>query len=133
MIIFSVHDVLTNPPFSKLDLLICRNVLQKFRIRSRKAMIARFSYALNQNGCLVLGQGEDIDELFLWFENIEECDGRVWKKQKRAPLALNMPVTEQEHFSVGKVVEELLAASIPSCIIVDERHEILYTGQEAGK
>ena len=133
MIIFSVHDVLTNPPFSKLDLLICRNVLQKFRIRSRKAMIARFSYALNQNGCLVLGQGEDIDELFLWFENIEECDGHVWKKQKSAPLALNMPVTEQEHFSVGKVVEELLAASIPSCIIVDERYEILYTGQEAGK
>ena len=44
-----------------------------------------------------------------------------------------MPVTEQEHFSVGKVVEELLAASIPSCIIVDERYEILYTGQEAGK
>ena len=78
-------------------------------------------------------QGEDIDELFLWFKNIEECDGHVWKKQKSAPLALNISVTEQEHFSVGKVVEELLAASIPSCIIVDERHEILYTGREAGK
>ncbi len=133
MIIFSVHDILTNPPFARLDLLICRNVMKKFRIRSRKAMIDRFAYALNQNGYLVLGQGEDIDELSSWFACVEKYKGRIWKKQKNAPISLNARTFVKESLSVGKVVEELLTASMPACIIVDERHEILYTGKEAGK
>lgn len=133
MIIFSVHDILTNPPFSRLDLLICRDVMKKFRIRSRKTMIARFAYALNQNGYLVLGRGEDIDELCSWFACEEKYKGRIWKKQKDAPISLNVRTSVKESLSVGKVVEELLTASMPACIIVDERHEILYTGQEAGK
>ena len=132
MIIFSVHDVLTNPAFSRLDFLICRNILRKFRVLSRKTVVAKFSHALNQDGYLVLGRGEDIDELLLWFQNVEKFDGRVWKKQKSAPLALNTPLPE-EQFSVGQVVEKLLTASIPSCIIVDERYEILYTGPEVSK
>ena len=133
MIIFSVHDILTNPPFARLDLLICRDVMKKFRIRSRKAMIDRFAYALNQNGYLVLGQGEDIDELRSWFACVEKYKGKIKKKQKNAPISLNMRTSVKESLSVGKVVEELLTASMPACIIVDERHEILYTGKEAGK
>lgn len=132
MIIFSVHGVLTAPAFSRLDLLICRNVLRKFRILSRKSVVAKFSHALNQSGYLVLGRGEDIDELLLWFQNVEKYDGKVWRKQKSAPLALNTPLPE-EQFSVGQVVQRLLTASIPSCVIVDERYEILYTGPEVGK
>lgn len=133
MIIFSVHDILNDPPFSRLDLLICRDVMKKFRIRSRKTIIARFSYALNQNGYLVLGKGEDIGELCNWFVCEEQYQGRIWRKQKSAHLSVNRGLAEKESLSVGKVVEELLTASMPACIIVDERQEILYTGKEAGK
>ena len=95
-------------------------------------MVAKVSHALNQSGYLVLGRGEDVDELLLWFQNVEKYDGKVWRKQKSAPLALNTPLPE-EQFSVGQVVGRLLTASIPSCVIVDELCETLYTGPEVGK
>lgn len=133
MIIFSVHDILTNPPFARMSLLICRDVLGKYRIHSRKAMIARFAYSLKEGGYLVLGRNEDMSELCSWFGYVEKYDGRIWRKQRNAPPSLDMPIFNQESFSVGNVIQELLAASMPSCIIVDERYEILYTGKGASK
>ena len=40
---------------------------------------------------------------------------------------------EKEHPATSRVVEEILAASIPSCIIADEQYEIIYVGQQAGQ
>jgi two-component system CheB/CheR fusion protein len=57
MCVFSKHDLLQDPPFSKLDLISCRNVLIFFGI-VRRNIIARFHYALNPGGFLVLGPSE---------------------------------------------------------------------------
>lgn len=57
MCIFSKHDLTQDPPFSKLDLISCRNVLIFFG-GVRRSIIARFHYALNPRGFLVLGPSE---------------------------------------------------------------------------
>jgi two-component system, chemotaxis family, CheB/CheR fusion protein len=57
MCVFSRHDLLQDPPFSKLDLISCRNVLIYFG-GVRKNIIDLFHYALNPGGFLVLGPGE---------------------------------------------------------------------------
>ncbi len=57
MCVFSRHDLIQDPPFSKLDLISCRNVLIFFG-SVRKNVIALFHYALNRGGFLVLGPSE---------------------------------------------------------------------------
>ena len=134
MVIFSVHDIVANPPFARLDMIVCRNAMNLFRIRSRRTMMKRFSYALNQGGYLMLGRGQEINETLRWFAPVEGCY-TLYKKEKGVhylkPAAVEN--VEKEHTATSRVVEEILAASIPSCIIADEAYEIIYVGQQAGE
>ena len=66
MILFSEQDIIKDPPFSKLDLLSCRNVLIYMDRELQKKLIPLFHYALNPGGFLFLGSSETVGE----FENI---------------------------------------------------------------
>jgi two-component system CheB/CheR fusion protein len=56
--IFSVHDLTSNPPFAKLDLISCRNVLIYFGADLQKRVLPTFHYALKEGGVLWLGRSE---------------------------------------------------------------------------
>lgn len=56
--VFSRHDVLTNPPFAKIDLISCRNVLIYFDSALQQRVMPVFHYALNPNSYLWLGRSE---------------------------------------------------------------------------
>jgi two-component system CheB/CheR fusion protein len=60
MLIFSTHDVIRDPPFSKVDLLSCRNVMIYMDLSLQKKLIPMFHYALNPNGIMFLGNSEGI-------------------------------------------------------------------------
>jgi len=60
MCVFARHDVGKDPPFSKLDLISCRNVLIYFGPVLQKRVISVFHYALKQHGFLLLGKSESI-------------------------------------------------------------------------
>ncbi|HEY5466537.1 MAG TPA: chemotaxis protein CheB, partial [Clostridia bacterium] len=67
MLIFSEQDVLKDPPFSRLDLISCRNLLIYINGGIQKKLISLFHYALNPGGLLFLGTSEtvsDSDEMF---------------------------------------------------------------------
>ncbi len=67
MLIFSEHNLIKNPPFSKLDLITCRNLLIYLGAELQKKLIALFHYALNPGGTLFLGTSEttgDSGDLF---------------------------------------------------------------------
>ena len=55
MLIFSEHDLINNPPFSKLDLISCRNLLIYIGAELQKKLMSVFHYALKPGGMLVLG------------------------------------------------------------------------------
>ncbi|WP_447983020.1 CheR family methyltransferase [Nitrospira sp. Nam74] len=57
-LIFGRHDLLTDAPISRLDLLICRNVLMYFNAEMQDHILARFHFALNDTGYLFLGKAE---------------------------------------------------------------------------
>jgi two-component system, chemotaxis family, CheB/CheR fusion protein len=57
-IVFSYHDLTQNAPISKIDLLICRNVLIYFNSETQFSILARFHFALKNTGFLVLGSAE---------------------------------------------------------------------------
>ncbi len=62
MLVFSEQDVIKDPPFSKLDLICCRNLLIYMNADLQKKLIPLFHYALNPDGFLFLGTSETVGE-----------------------------------------------------------------------
>ena len=57
-VIFGRHDLLQDPPISRIDLLVCRNTLMYFNAETQAKIISRFHFALNDNSFLLLGKAE---------------------------------------------------------------------------
>jgi two-component system CheB/CheR fusion protein len=84
MVIFAPQNVLTDPPFTKLNILICRNLLIYLSAESQKKLIPLFFYALVPQGILFLGSSETIgsfSELFSTFNG-------KWKIYQRKELSV---------------------------------------------
>jgi two-component system, chemotaxis family, CheB/CheR fusion protein len=62
LLVFSEQDVIKDPPFSKLDLISCRNLLIYLGAALQKKLIPLFHYALKPGGCLFLGTSEGVGE-----------------------------------------------------------------------
>jgi len=62
MMVFSEHDLIKDPPFSKLDLISCRNLMIYLDAALQKKIIPLFHYSLNQGGLLFLGTSESVGE-----------------------------------------------------------------------
>jgi two-component system CheB/CheR fusion protein len=71
MIIFSEQDIIKDPPFSKLALLSCRNVLIYMDRKLQKKLIPLFHYALNKDGFLFMGPSETLGEFDNLFETVD--------------------------------------------------------------
>jgi two-component system, chemotaxis family, CheB/CheR fusion protein len=71
MLIFSEHDLIKDPPFSKLDLISCRNLLIYMGPELQKRLMPLFHYALNPGGILVLGSSESIGEFGNLFSPVD--------------------------------------------------------------
>jgi two-component system CheB/CheR fusion protein len=75
MLVFSEQDVIKDPPFSKLDLISCRNLLIYLNSDVQRKLIPLFHYALNPGGTLFLGTSESIGEYGRFFTPVD----RKWK------------------------------------------------------
>jgi two-component system CheB/CheR fusion protein len=59
-VVFAKHDITKDPPFSKIDLLTCRNMLIYMNSLLQKSILQKFHFALNEDGYLFLGNSENI-------------------------------------------------------------------------
>jgi two-component system, chemotaxis family, CheB/CheR fusion protein len=71
MLVFSEQNVIKDPPFSKLDLISCRNLMIYLNVDLQKKLIPLFHYALNPEGFLILGTSETIGEFVYLFSAVE--------------------------------------------------------------
>ena len=58
-VVFASHDIVKDPPFSKIDLLTCRNMLIYMNAQLQKSILQKFHFALNDDGYLFLGNSEN--------------------------------------------------------------------------
>ena len=77
--VFVVHDLVRDPPFSKLDLVSCRNVMIYFGRELQKRVLPIFHYCLNQPGFLVLGRSENVIGFEPLFHEVDKVK-KVWKR-----------------------------------------------------
>ncbi len=78
VIVFARHDVAKDPPFHKIDLIVCRNMLIYMTPVLQKAILGKFHFAINDDGFLFLGPSENINTLK---DVMTEVD-RKWKIYK---------------------------------------------------
>ncbi len=86
MMIFSEQDIIKDPPFSRLDLLSCRNVLIYMDRELQKKLIPLFHYSLNPRGFLFLGPSETVGELESLFDTLDRKSKLYRKKDVSSGL-----------------------------------------------
>src|ERR1700683_4567247 len=80
MLLFSEHNLIKTPPFSKLDLISCRNLLIYMGAELQKKLMPLFHYALNPGGMLVLGSSESVGDFVNLFAAVER-KSRIFQRK----------------------------------------------------
>lgn len=150
LVIFAPHNLLRDPPFSHLDLIVCRNVLIYLKRDVQQDVISLFHYALNNDGLLVLGTSETIDrsDQFQCISK-EACLYRRRNSASREPRLPVFPLTPfaggQTHFSedraeplqnrgnFGSIHEQMVERYAPPSVLIDQSHSVLHASAHAGK
>jgi len=149
MVVFAPQNVIKDPPFTKLDLLSCRNMLIYMEPELQKKLIMLFNYSLNPGGILLLGTAETLGGQTEGFE--EQDPGlKIFKRTfiPLTPLLIDFPSsfhrtreTATEIKAVPKVVENiqtladqiLLQRFTPASVLVTDKGDIIYITGRIGK
>ncbi len=106
--VFVRHDVARDPPFSRLDLVTCRNVLIYFGQTLQRRVIAAAHYCLNQPGYLLLGPSESTSGVTKWFTSASNGQGLFARRPGRSTFRFE-PRGGTLHFPRPASVTGLLA------------------------
>lgn len=85
MVIFAPHNLLFDPPFSRLDILSCRNLLIYLAPEVHASVLERFHYSMNSQGYLLLGSSESIGPATHLFSALPGC-GQIYRHIEGRPL-----------------------------------------------
>jgi two-component system CheB/CheR fusion protein len=149
MIVFAPHNVIKDPPFTKLDILSCRNMLIYMETDLQKKLMGLFNYSLIPGGIMILGSAETIGT---HKEGFEEIDNKL-KIYKRTltllhsdmidfPNSFYTPKISQMEKKISSKAEEniqllanqvLLQRYAPPSVLVNEKGDILYITGRIGK
>jgi len=144
MVIFTQQNLIHDPPFSRLDMVSCRNLLIYMDQPLQKKLLPLFHYTLNPNGILFLGSSESIGEFTHYFSIIDS----KWKIFRRTEVMLGkisnypsipffdaytskQPPSEKtvDHHGINlpNLVEKIVLNdySLP-CVLINEKNEVLY-------
>lgn len=151
---FAPHDITKDPPFTKMDLVSCRNMLIYLEAIAQQRVISLLHFALNPGGVLFLGPSENVGGLEDEFEAI---DGKwkIYRKRRdiRLPSAIRTSIsspklTERHLGGVGsslrattpmpdqrllQAYDTLLERHMPASVLVTEAGELVHTFGDAGK
>ena len=152
LVVFATHNILTDAPFTKLDLLSCRNLLIYLDAQAQHKIMPLFHYALKPNGILFLGTSETVGE----FEQLFTVIDRKWKLFKRTAESGTFPHLERfpggmmrattgthsedeaplpttRRAQISDLIQQLLASRYaPVAVLVNGRGEVVYTHGHTG-
>ncbi len=88
-IVFAKHNMLSDPPFTKMDLVVCRNALIYFRTSAQDRALRRMQYALGSKGFLFLGSSESLGDLQRDFHTLS-ARYKIWQVARPTSLPLDL-------------------------------------------
>lgn len=155
--IFATHDLLSDPPFSELDLISCRNLLIYFKREAQDRLLPLFHYALRPGGILFLGASERVTGHENLFREVEGGHQIFRRRETAGGVPVTFPASRAgggltgsdpfvDHRSrrsmrssrraddrVRDLERILLAEFTPPCVMVDQDRQIVYYHGRTGK
>jgi two-component system, chemotaxis family, CheB/CheR fusion protein len=149
MLVFAPHDVIKDPPFTKLDFLLCRNLLIYFESKLQKKLMNLFYYCLNTGGLMLLGTSENVNSQDMLFTTIDK-KLKIYKRSITpreidrmnflSSFSHSIKPTQEDITSVkatNKIetfAEQLLLQRFaPASVLIDKEGDILYITGRIGK
>ena len=151
-IVFAPHNVIMDPPFSKVDILVCRNVLIYMEQDLQKKLIPLFHYSLNPGGILFLGSAETVGYYSQLFQTLDS-KSRLFRHIHQAdrpenidfPASFthslhdisNIPATQSKpmtsDLNLNTLCDKLLLQYYtPAAVLTNENGDILYISGRTG-
>ena len=141
--IFSTHSVVQDPPFSKLDLISCRNLLIYLNVALQERLIRTLHYALAPGGYLFLGTSENVTRQNKLFATLDQKH-RIFQRRdvpaslpgiaspsgigSAGPVVDRSPALTEN--GVEKIARRLMEKHAPAYVVVDGNHDVLrFSGQ----
>ena len=152
MVVFAQHNLVKDPPFTRIDLVSCRNLLIYLQTNLQQQALGMFGFSLNPGGILLLGTSETVGDMEDRFEPIDRkariyrCQGKG-DTQRRLPVRLGPPAGNgaalsearsvysrapqtgsrgQERMLV-RLLDALAESHVPLAVVVNEHMEVLHT------
>jgi two-component system, chemotaxis family, CheB/CheR fusion protein len=142
-IVFAPQNLTSDPPFSRLDLISCRNLLMYLEQSVQQKIIALFHFSLREGGYLFLGTAETVGDR----EDLFEPISKKWRIYRRIgvgrPVGVDIPVrptsepvlaagrmpmaAPRSRFSLTSAAHQMLLDRFtPACVMIDRRLQVLY-------
>jgi len=151
MIVFAQQNVLTDPPFTRLDMISCRNLFIYLKAETQKKLMPIFHYSLNTGGILLLGSSESIsgfNDLFFPLDNKRKIFERRETPIARKTL-IEFPTSPMDFegriqdcvapqrgasASITEIAQKLILQTIaPPVVLINDKGDILYLTRRTGK
>ncbi|MCC9600341.1 PAS domain-containing protein [Stieleria sp. JC731] len=153
-VIFAANDITSDPPFTRIDLISCRNVLIYLEARVQHRVLSMFHFGLRIGGVLFLGPSETVGDLAPEFETLDR-HWRIYSKKRDVRLpdamritstpALQSVIPDKNPMFVASApksdrqawltsaYEELLAKYVPPSFLINDFGELVHTFGDARK
>ena len=148
-ILFASHNVLRDPPFSRLDMVSCRNLLIYLNREVQAQVLEMFHFALKPGGYLFLGSSESAESVTDFFVQVDKKN-RIYRARartiprtvsssiqlpsrvRRLPESMQHPPSRRQ-FSYSEVHQRAMAQASSPSLMLDRDSNIVYTSQRAGR
>ncbi|NYZ11794.1 PAS domain-containing protein [Azospirillum sp. RWY-5-1] len=149
MVVFAVHNIMRDPPFTKIDLISCRNLLIYMDTPLQRKVLGLFQYALRQGGHLFLGTSESLGDLSSEFHTVDSRAKifqslRVGSLRLPRPMSAPLPLAVTGHSgtapaaaaleqsaAIDEAIATLINIYVPPTLLVNEQMAILHVFGDA--
>ena len=148
--IFSPHSVIRDPPFSRIDMVSCRNLLIYFGQEAQNQVIPTFHYALRPDGYLFLGSAENVSQFEELFSAVDKRH-KIFRRRSDVATPLRLPLHFHGLHAGAKpelgfrrpslagsalrqtVDEQVLEHFSPPHVVIDHDGDVVYYSTRTGK
>jgi two-component system CheB/CheR fusion protein len=148
-VLFAIHNALRDPPFSRMHLISCRNLLIYLDRDIQRRVFEMMHYALHPDGYIFLGNAESADAVPELFKPVDKKH-RIYRAVKNRSRAYYMQVhpqmgtlrptevritslQEREDRSVQNLHWQLLQDAAPPSLLIDQNNDLVYATKSAGR
>ena len=148
-ILFASHNLLRDPPFSRLDLISCRNLLIYLNREVQLRVLQTFHFALKPGGYLFLGSSESAESVSEYFIPVDKknriyrarSSGRALHYQSPASTVYGARLPEiappklqgKRQSTYGELHQRALARFAPPSVVIDREGNLVHMAEQAGK